>query len=140
MTSRKLPLFLCLAALAAAYTVVGIAQANNEAPAAFATPNFHDARNSHSNGLVAATQFSADQVTFMEADDIDQGLGPTFNSDSCASCHATPQVGGTSQLAELRVGHNANGQFVNPNLTINDGATTIPGRSLVNQRSICEQA
>ena len=32
------------------------------------------------------------------------------------------------------------GNFVNPTLTINDGANSIPNRSLVNDRSICAQA
>src|SRR6202043_3860142 len=54
---------------------------------------------------------------------------------------AQPNVGGTSQVTELRVGHNdANGNFVNPTLTINDGATSIPNRSLANDRAICAQA
>jgi CxxC motif-containing protein (DUF1111 family) len=44
-------------------------------------------------------------------------------------------------VTELRVGHNdANGNFVNPTITINDGANSIPNRSLVNDRSICDNA
>src|SRR5262249_55834398 len=32
------------------------------------------------------------------------------------------------------------GNFVNPTVAINDGADTISGRSIINDRSICEQA
>ena len=43
--------------------------------------------------------------------------------------------------AELRVGHNdANGNFVNPTIVINDGKNTITGRSIVNDRAIGPQA
>jgi CxxC motif-containing protein (DUF1111 family) len=33
---------------------------------------------------------------FNEVDQVANGLGPTFNSNSCASCHAQPAVGGSS--------------------------------------------
>jgi CxxC motif-containing protein (DUF1111 family) len=36
------------------------------------------------------------QGTFSEVDGVAQGLGPRFNADSCAACHAFPAVGGTS--------------------------------------------
>lgn len=46
-----------------------------------------------------------------------------------------------SQFAELRVGHlDANGNFVNPTIPINDGANTITGRSIVNDRAVIPQA
>src|SRR5215471_4799927 len=34
--------------------------------------------------------------TFNEVDGVTQGLGPRFNADSCASCHAYPVTGGAS--------------------------------------------
>jgi CxxC motif-containing protein (DUF1111 family) len=41
----------------------------------------------------------------------------------------------------VRVGHtDANGNFVNPTISINEGAGTITGRSIVNDRAICTQA
>ncbi len=45
----------------------------------------------------------------------DAGLGPTFNLDSCAGCHAQPAVGGTSP-------------FVNPQVAVatKEGATNVP--------------
>lgn len=141
MTRRKLPFLLCIAALAAACTIVGLAQSATEAPAAYATPDFNNQANAVSNGFTDNATFAADEGVFMEVDDIANGLGPVYNSRSCAECHNTPNVGGTSQVTELRVGHtDAFGNFVNPTITINDGANTIPNRSLVNDRSICPQA
>jgi len=140
MTSRKLPLLLCIAALAAACAIVGFAQGATEAPAAFATPINNDQSGAVSNGFTTNAVFAADEGVFMEEEDIGDGLGPIYNARGCVDCHAQPAVGGTSQVSELRVGHNdAAGNFVNPTLTINDGATSIPNRSLANDRSICAQ-
>jgi CxxC motif-containing protein (DUF1111 family) len=45
--------------------------------------------------------------------------------------------GGSSQFTELRVGHlDANGNFVNPTVPIDDGAATITGRSVINDRAV----
>jgi CxxC motif-containing protein (DUF1111 family) len=45
----------------------------------------------------AQLQFFADgQARFQKADTVSSGLGPTFNSNSCGSCHAQPSAGGTS--------------------------------------------
>jgi CxxC motif-containing protein (DUF1111 family) len=45
----------------------------------------------------AQLQFFQDgQNRFQQVDQVVNGLGPTFNSDSCASCHAQPSVGGSS--------------------------------------------
>jgi len=140
MTRRKLPLLLCLTALAAALAIVGIAQSATPAPAAFATPLNNDGSGAVGNGLTDAATFTADTVKFMTEEDIPQGIGPIYNARACVDCHATPNVGGTSQQAELRIGHNTNGVFVNPTITINDGANSVPNRSLLNQRSICDIA
>jgi len=93
------------------------------------------------NGFTPAATFIADQQAFMNEEDIPQGIGPTFNARGCVDCHMQPNVGGTSQVTELRVGHlDGAGNFVNPTITINDGANSIPNRSLVNDRSICPEA
>ncbi|HKD78987.1 MAG TPA: di-heme oxidoredictase family protein [Candidatus Angelobacter sp.] len=140
MTRRKLPLFLCIAAVAIACAIVGIAQGATQAPAAFATPLNNNQSGAVSNGFTDNTTFAADEAVFMEEEDIGDGLGPVYNTRSCVDCHVQPNVGGTSQVTELRVGHNdVNGNFVNPSITINDGQTTIPNRSLVNDRAICAQ-
>jgi CxxC motif-containing protein (DUF1111 family) len=54
------------------------------------------------------------------------GLGPTFNGDSCAMCHAQPEVGGTSPNASNPA---ASLQKVNPQIALatREGATnTVP--------------
>ena len=74
------------------------------------------------NGLTASQQayFSDGQSRFQEAESVQNGthngLGPTFNSNSCSSCHAQPAFGGSSPS-------------VNPQIAIAnlDGASnTIP--------------
>ncbi|MHB8623979.1 MAG: di-heme oxidoredictase family protein [Sulfuricaulis sp.] len=49
-------------------------------------------------GLTSSQQsfFSAGLANFVKLDGIGDGLGPRFNLDSCAGCHAQPAVGGTS--------------------------------------------
>ncbi|HET9837069.1 MAG TPA: di-heme oxidoredictase family protein [Candidatus Angelobacter sp.] len=141
MTRRKLPLLLCLAALAIAFAIVGIAQSATEAVAGYNTPLNNNQAGAVSNGFTDNTTFAGDEGVFMEEEDIGVGLGPVYNARACVDCHATPNVGGTSQITELRVGHtDSSGNFVNPTITINDGANSIPNRSLVNDRAICPQA
>jgi CxxC motif-containing protein (DUF1111 family) len=56
---------------------------------------------------------------FNEVDTVANGLGPRFNSTSCASCHAFPAVGGTSPAANPQAGfansRNTLPAFVLPN-------------------------
>jgi CxxC motif-containing protein (DUF1111 family) len=140
MTRRKLPLILCIAAMAILASI-GIAQTATQAPAAYATPLNNNQAGAVSNGFTTNATFAADEAVFMEEEDISVGLGPTYNARACVDCHATPVVGGTSQVSELRVGHtDSAGNFVNPTIPINDGANSIPNRSLVNDRAICDQA
>jgi CxxC motif-containing protein (DUF1111 family) len=40
--------------------------------------------------------FNAGKAAFVEVEDVADGLGPRFNLDSCAGCHAQPATGGTS--------------------------------------------
>src|SRR5882672_8024151 len=94
------------------------------------------------NGLVTQAVHDGDRVTFEERDEVQKGLGPVYNAQSCAECHQNPVTGGISQISELRAGHNDNfGNFVPATLTINDGGglpgVTIANRSLINQRAIC---
>jgi CxxC motif-containing protein (DUF1111 family) len=90
------------------------------------------------NGLVDATTHTADQVKFDEIEQISDGLGPVYNAQSCRECHQNPTSGGSSQVNELRVGHNGpHGEFINPEIPIAHGTEIIKGRSLVNDRAIC---
>src|SRR5258707_1228606 len=93
------------------------------------------------NGLVDDATHATDQAKFEETEAISDGLGPLSNAQSCRECHQNPTSGGSSQVSELRVGHNgSHGEFVNPDIPIARGTEIIKGRSLVNDRSICPNA
>ena len=120
-------------------------QPPQEAPSGFATPMVlaSPGTQSVSNGLAEppGDNFPLDQAVFEKTHDASTGLGPLFNETSCVTCHQTPVTGAASQITEIRVGHrDDNGNFVNPSVTINDGATTVTGRSIINDRAICVQA
>ena len=144
--------WLVVAALVLSLALAGTAQSptTSEAPAAFTTPSgcpdgpYPPGISSCSgNGLVepAGDSFADDQVHFEEQETIANGLGPIYNEKSCANCHQNPVTGGISQITELRVGHRDSfGQFVNPTIFINNGANSVPSRSLVNDRAVCPQA
>jgi CxxC motif-containing protein (DUF1111 family) len=123
--------------------VVGIAaNSATEAPAGFNTPSFNGAA-SINNGLAepAGDTFARDQQVYEHEETAAAGLGPVYNATSCVGCHQNPNSGAASQITELRVGHNdANGNFVNPTILINDGQNTITGRSIVDDRAIGPEA
>ncbi len=116
-----------------------------EAPSGFTTPPLtqNPAPTTVSNGLAEppGDTFVADQKEFERVHDPTNGLGPVFNGVSCAECHQNNVTGSASQITEVRVGHlDANGNFANPTIPINGGATSITGRSIVNDRAICDGA
>jgi CxxC motif-containing protein (DUF1111 family) len=130
-------------------------QSETEAPAGFTTPTLGLAVNatgeltgipgsqSVSNGIAEplGDTFALDQAQFERRHDPSTGLGPVFNATACAECHQNGVTGAASQITELRVGHrDRNGNFVNPTVLINNGANTISGRSIINDRSICPEA
>ena len=148
MSFRKDLLSGCLLAVAIrlAIGVAGIGQqptqSATEAPSGFNTPSF-DGDHSVSNGITEppGDTFALDQQIYEENHSARKDLGPVYNATACVSCHENPNSGGASQITEIRVGHNdANGDFVNPTIFINDGMDTITGRSIVNDRAICPQA
>jgi len=47
--------------------------------------------------------FNAGQVDFNEAEQVDEGLGPRMNLDSCGGCHAQPAVGGSSPAVNPQI-------------------------------------
>ena len=145
MKQNRVP-YVFVFALLGLLALVGIAQQSlTEAPAAFATPTLsqNPGSQSVSNGIAepAGDSYALDQSVFEKRHGLDDGLGPVFNATACVDCHQNPVTGGPSQITEIRAGHlDANGNFVNPTVPINDGANTIAGRSLVNDRAICPQA
>ena len=55
--------------------------------------------------------FNDNRFIFEEAETVADGLGPTYNAQSCRECHQNVVTGGASQVAEHRTGHMLNGQF-----------------------------
>ena len=142
---RKPTIRFCAAAVLLAGLALIAQEAATEAPAGFTTPPLtqNPAPQTVSNGLdePPGDTFAADQIKFETIHDPTNGLGPLFNATSCAQCHQNSVTGAASQITELRVGHqDATGKFVNPTILINEGTTTVSGRSIVNDRAICEQA
>ncbi|MBS0419687.1 MAG: hypothetical protein JSR66_18400 [Proteobacteria bacterium] len=116
-----------------------------EAPAGFDTPTLAQkaGSKSSSNGIAepAGDSFALDQQIYETVHDVSTGLGPVYNARSCAECHQNPVSGGASQFTELRIGHrDISGNFVNPTIPINDGAASIGGRSIVNDRAVVPEA
>jgi hypothetical protein len=55
--------------------------------------------------------FAAGAREFQDVDTPEEGLGPVFNEASCAACHNTPWIGGTSNRRVTRIGTNGPGGF-----------------------------
>ena len=56
--------------------------------------------------------FNDNRFIFEEAETVDDGLGPTYNAQSCRECHQNVVTGGASQVAEHRTGRtDASGGF-----------------------------
>jgi CxxC motif-containing protein (DUF1111 family) len=68
------------------------------------------------------------QKRFQEVEDVTggahNGLGPRFNSNSCASCHSQPALGGSSPSATIFPGIGMNPEFLVANL--NGAQNSIP--------------
>jgi CxxC motif-containing protein (DUF1111 family) len=145
MTHRFTTILISVLGLQAPMWAHAADPAPTEAPAGFDTPTLIAApgSKSSSNGIVqpAGDTFAFDQQIYETQHDVTTGLGPVFNARACAECHQNPVSGGASQFTELRIGHrDTNGNFVNPTVTINDGADQITGRSIVNDRAVVPEA
>jgi CxxC motif-containing protein (DUF1111 family) len=129
-----------------AFGLAGVAQQSpTEAPAGFDTPTLaqNPGSQSISNGIAEppGDTYALDQTRFEQDHDASTGLGPVFNARACADCHQNPVSGGSSQFTEIRAGHkDADGNFVAATVPINDGANTIPNRSIINDRALIPQA
>jgi CxxC motif-containing protein (DUF1111 family) len=106
---------LALGAMALALPAVSVAPPA-EAPTGF---------DNLSNGLTDQATFEADKDVFDEQEFIADGLGPTYNAQSCGECHQNPVAGGISQVTEQRAGRFDGTSFIDH-----------PGGSLLHSRAI----
>jgi CxxC motif-containing protein (DUF1111 family) len=131
---------------ALAVSLVSVAQQSpTEAPTGFDTPTLAQNQGSRSvsNGIAQppGDTYALDQAKFEDDHDASTGLGPVFNARACVDCHENPVSGGSSQITEIRAGHNDfNGNFVAATVSINDGANVIANRSIINDRALIPQA
>jgi CxxC motif-containing protein (DUF1111 family) len=111
--------------LAAGLALVPLPAALTQVAPTEAPPAFDSKQHLITNGLVDQVTFDADRAIFEEREERPDGLGPTYNAQSCAECHQNPVTGAISQVTELRAGH-----F--------DGVNFIPhvGDSLIQDRAI----
>lgn len=66
------------------------------------------------NPPVASRSFRDNKAIFEEREEVDEGLGPTYNDVGCVSCHQAPVTGHISQINEFRAGRVVNGVFQAP--------------------------
>jgi len=145
MTSRSAVVLICLIGVQSVVSGVRAAPPPTQAPTGFDTPTLvqKPGSQSSSNGIAEppGDTYALDQQIYETLHDVSTGLGPVYNGRACAECHQNPVSGGASQFTELRIGHrDASGNFVNPTIPINDGAASIAGRSIVNDRAIAPEA
>ena len=74
-------------------------------------------------GLEAFREVQSVQGGAIEGEETEPGLGPLFNLDSCAGCHAQPAVGGTSPFTnpQVDVANKAGATNVVPDFIIKHG-------------------
>ena len=65
----------------------------------------------NADNVVARRSFNDNRFIFEEFETIQDGLGPTYNAQSCRECHQNVVTGGASQVAELRSVRLENGQL-----------------------------
>jgi CxxC motif-containing protein (DUF1111 family) len=61
--------------------------------------------------VVSGRSFNDDRFFFEEIETIADGLGPTYNAQSCRECHQNIVTGGASQITEQRSGHTFKHEF-----------------------------
>ena len=94
----------------------------------FKTPNLTEALaafDNMTNGFTDQPSFDANKATFEEVETIADGLGPTYNAQSCRECHQNVVTGGASQITEQRTGHLVGGRFFD-----SQGGSLIASRAI----------
>jgi hypothetical protein len=86
------------------------AQPPTEAPAGFDNqtngfdPQGMDFEKINENNVKALRSFNDNRFIFEEVEKNADGLGPTYNAQSCRECHQNVVTGGASQVTEHRTG------------------------------------
>ncbi|HSB11964.1 MAG TPA: di-heme oxidoredictase family protein [Blastocatellia bacterium] len=78
------------------------------------------------NPAEAGRSFRDNKAIFEEREEVDEGLGPTYNDVACSACHQAPVTGHVSQINEFRAGSVVNGVFQAPP----GGQTLIQDRAI----------
>ena len=65
----------------------------------------------NAHNVVPLRSYNDGRFVFEEVESPAEGLGPTYNAQSCSACHESVAVGGASQVAEHRTGRVVDGQF-----------------------------
>jgi CxxC motif-containing protein (DUF1111 family) len=63
------------------------------------------------SNAVALRSHNDNRFTFEEFESVADGVGPTYNAQSCRECHQNVVTGGASQVTVQRTGRTVNGQF-----------------------------
>jgi CxxC motif-containing protein (DUF1111 family) len=90
----------------------------SEAPAAFDAltngfdPQGPDFDTIDEDTVVALRSYNDNKFIFAETEGVSDGLGPTYNAQSCRECHQNIVIGGASQVAEHRTGRTQLNRFV----------------------------
>jgi CxxC motif-containing protein (DUF1111 family) len=95
-----------------------VAVAFTEAPAGFDgltngfDPQGPDFDTLEEDNVVPLRSFNDNKFIFSEVEGNSDGLGPTYNAQSCRECHQNIVIGGASQIAEHRTGRMELNRFV----------------------------
>ena len=57
------------------------------------------------SNVIPDRSFNDGRFVFEEVETLEEGLGPTYNAQSCRECHQNIVTGGASQIMEHRTGH-----------------------------------
>jgi CxxC motif-containing protein (DUF1111 family) len=109
MKRLTIPLLLTLALVGWTLVLVGCSKSSGEVGVSVAPyvgaqdPGVRGGASGGGAPLAGLTQtelafFQAGLDEFQDQDDVEEGLGPTMNLDSCGGCHLQPAFGGTSPL------------------------------------------
>jgi len=63
------------------------------------------------DNVVPLRSYNDDRFVYEEVEGMDEGLGPTYNAQSCRECHQNIVTGGASQVTVQRTGRTDDGTF-----------------------------